>query len=466
MMTFKKLLLESTISTVEDISKDDIVLSEMGLDVFKTRLNDINKKATRWGLPEVKFEIIREENKEIPNEIDPSIKQYKKIFTIKVIGKSPQIEGYEFIAKIEHTDSGNLINIAPDSSIKDLPVEYRSADSKCDICKSKRERFNTFIIRDVKNNTLLTVGSTCLKRFLPIDSVNKLINYAEMLERLRNIGDGIESEEGDGEKGFGGQRNYFGMYNLIFSLALAYLVKGKYISAKKSKEIADTTGDYVESTADLAKYIMFYRQPPGEPRPKEIVRADELKSEADTLTKEVMSWMKTHDFKADAERKPEMANYFNNLDVLSKSSVVKLKNIGYLGGLLVSYIIEKELIKKKEAQASKKPSEFVGKVGEKISFVGTLLFQRTFDTQYGVTTLYSFEDTEGNRFTWFSSNDLGITDKTQYKIVKATVKAHQVSKYGGHNETVVTRVKLEDMQGNKINEELFENNIKYSDFYE
>lgn len=466
MMTFKKLLLESTISTVEDISKDDIVLSEMGLDVFKIRLDAINKKAVKWGLPEVKFEIIKEENKEIPNKIDPTIKRYKKLFTIKVIGKSPQIEGYEFIAKIEHTDAGNIINIAPDSSIKELPAEYRSADSKCDICKSNRERFNTFIIRDVKNNSLLTVGSTCLKRFLPIDSVNKLINYAEMLEQLRNIGDDIEPDDGEGESGFGGQRNYFDMYNLMFLLAQAYLVKGKYISAKKAREIADTTGEYIESTADLAKFIMSYRQPPGQPTPKEILRAEEVKSEAATLTKEVLDWMKTHDFKADAEKKPEMANYFNNLDVLSKSSVVKLKNLGYLGGILVSYLIERELIKKKEAQASKKPSEFVGKVGEKISFTATLLFQRTFDTQYGVTTLYSFEDTEGNRFTWFSSNDLGITDKTQYKITKATVKAHQVSKYGGHNETVITRVKLEDMSGNKINEELSENTVKYSDFYE
>jgi hypothetical protein len=453
MMTFRKLLTETTINQVEDISKDDIKVSESGLEVFKSQLDAINKKATKWGLPPVKFEIVKEETIQLPPKQSGDIPEFKKMYTLKVEGKSPQIPGYEFIAKIEHTEAGNIINVSPDSSVKDLPAEYRSADSKCDVCNTKRERFNTFIIKDEKENKLLTVGSSCLKRFLPIDSVSKLINYAEMLESLRELLEESGEEGGDRMRGGGG--NHYELSTLMFYLCTAYLVVGKYISGKKAKEIADTTGDYVDSTAALARNIMFYIPSRSEQTPNYIKKAEEVREKANEMSKEVIDWMKNHDFKADAVAKPEMANYFNNLSVLSKSSVVNIKNLGYLGGGLISYLIEKEMIRKQAEKAAKKPSEFVGTVGQKIGeTIVTLLFQRQFAGAYGVTTLYSFEDSNNNRLAWWSSNDLGLTDKTQYKIIKATVKSQEISNYGGHKETTITRVKLQDMDGSPINEEI------------
>jgi hypothetical protein len=163
--------------------------------------------------------------------------------------------------------------------------------------------------------------------------------------------------------------------------------------------------------------------------------------------------MKAHDFKADAVAKPEMANYFNNLDVLSKASTANLKNFSYLSGILASYLIEQNMIKKKQQDAAKKPSEYVGQVGDKITNLPvTVVFIRGFESSYGFVTLYSFEDDNGNRLTWFSSSEIGLEEKKKYRIEKATVKAHQVSKYGGHKETILLRVKMTDLEGNKINE--------------
>ena len=160
MTKLKNLIRESTINRVEDISRDEIIVGVHGLERIKSKLAQINKNAVKWGLPEVKIEIIKEEDIKITNK-GGGLDQYKKRYTVKIDGKSPRIEGYEFIAKIEHTDAGNLINISPDSSIKNLPAEYRDADAKCDVCNSKRDRLNTFIIKDEANNKLKMVGSGC-----------------------------------------------------------------------------------------------------------------------------------------------------------------------------------------------------------------------------------------------------------------------------------------------------------------
>jgi len=451
MIKLASIIAESTINRVEDISRDDIKVGEGGLNILKSKIEEINKKAKKWGLEPVILDVINEETVKISAPSGIGFDTFKKQYTCRIIGKSPQISGFEFVAKIEHTEGGNLINIAPNSSIKELPAQYRDANAECDICKSRRERFNTFILKDEVANKLIMVGSTCLKRFLPIDDVSKIIDYAEMLEYLRSLS---QEELDDADRDYGGtnpHRSHYEISTLIYYLALAYLVDGKYVSKKKSKEIADTTGDYVESTSGMAANIMFYKSSQDE-EPNYITRSKEKVDEAKDLSAKILEFFKTHDFKADAVAKPDMANYFNNLAVLQNSTVTNIKYIGYLGGVLASYLINQNMIKKAAEKAAEKPSEFVGQVGQKISFEATLLFKREFSSQYGVTTLYSLKDTNGNRLAWFSSNDIGMIEGKQYNFKVATVKAQQVSKYGGHKETIITRCKVLDMDGQKLNE--------------
>jgi hypothetical protein len=440
MIKLKPLIIcETTINRVENISNDDIKVGESGYEYLKNAIAEINKKATKWGLPPVTLDVIKEEMVSVKKE---DRTEFKKIFTLKVEGSSPQITGYEFIAKIEHTDAGNLINISPNSSIKNLPDEYRNADAICDVCKSKRERNNTFIIRDDKTNELLTVGSSCLKRFLPIDSVNKVINFAEILEKLREL---IEEKNGDFDEGAfsGGGQNYFTIEELLMCLAQAYLSTGKFISKKKANEYYEETGSTIESTVGLASNILYTR-PTGNKIPAFIVRAREVAEKAKELVHQILEWGKSHDFEQDAKNKPEMANYFNNLAVIVKQNHLKSKSLGYLSGLLASYLIEQNQIKKREEKANAPQSEFVGQIGEKITFDATVKFQRQFSGQYGITTLVSLEDDKGNKYTWFASGTPSLEDGKTYRF-KATVKNHQVSKYGGHNETVITRAKITDL---------------------
>jgi hypothetical protein len=462
MIKLKNMLFENAIGRVSDISRDDIVVGEGGMQLLNSKIAELNKKALKWGLEPVKLEIIKEENVEIKSD-GQSIsgpKAFKKIYTCKINGRSPQIEGFEFIAKVEHTDGGNIINIAPDSSIKDLPAEYRSSNSKCDVCNTNRERLNTFIIRDTKTDELKTVGSTCLKRFLPIDDVSKFINYAEMLEQIRSLTQ-EELDDSDREYYGTGSRNYYDLEELLFHICLAYLVNGKiYISKKRSEELYDD-GQYVESTVQLAQSIMFYSSSQYNEEPEFIKKSKLLRSDANELTKKVLEFVRNRDFKVDATSKPEMSNYFNNLEVLKNSSVVNLKNLGYIGGMLSSYLIEQNLIKKRNEESEKKISSFVGQIGSKISTTVSLKTVRGYDGQYGHITIYNFQDKDGNDMVWFSSNDLELKEGENYQLT-ATVKDHKTSdpKYGSKKQTILTRAKVKTIEGDKINENSYVNDYK------
>ena len=465
MIKLKNIMTENAaIGRVADISRDDVVVGEGGLQLLKNKIADINKKAVKWGLEPVTIDVIKEEDVEIKSKdsLSSGPKAFKKMYTCKIVGRSPQIEGFEFIAKVEHTDGGNIINIAPDSSIKDLPAEYRSANSKCDVCNTNRERLNTFIIRDTKTNELKTVGSTCLKRFLPIDDVSKFINYAEMLEQLRSL---TQEELDDSDReyyGSGGSRNHYALEELLHYICLAYLVNGKiYVSKKRSQELYDE-GKNVDSTVGLAQSIMFYS--PSQYRmgePEFITKAKLLKTDAEDLTKNVLEFVRGRDFKVDAASKPEMANYFNNLEVLKNSSVVNMKNMGYIGGMLSSYLIEQNLIQKRKEASEKKSSSFVGQIGSKISVTVTLKTVRVYDGQYGPITIYNFQDGDGNDMVWFSSNNLELKEGDNYQLV-ATVKDHKTSdpKYGSRKQTILTRAKVKTIAGDKINENSYLNDYK------
>ena len=68
-------------------------------------------------------------------------------------------------------------------------------------------------------------------------------------------------------------------------------------------------------------------------------------------------------------------------------------------------------------------------------------------------TIYNFKDDLGNLLVWFSSNNIGIEENKKYSVV-GTVKDHKVGdqKYGSKKQTILTRVKAKDYEGNKINE--------------
>jgi acetolactate synthase small subunit len=453
---------------VEDISQEEIVVGDNGFNYLKQKVEELNKRALRWKIPPMELKTVKEElvKKTIYRTLsgkvvsNPSaypdaeaVEVNQKQYTVKIEGKPPRVEGYEFLAKIEHTDGGNIINVAPHASLKNLPPEFKSANSECDVCHTKRERFNTFILKKEVDGTFVKAGSTCLKRFLPAISVNALINYAAMLEEMR---EGLASGGFDNDddafdvNGMPNKyRNYMEMDRIMGAIASAYLMKRKYISKTKAVELN------TESTVDMATSILFPPRTEDE-RGKEFYQKarEKMSGEGKVLGDKVIDWAKTYDFTADAEAKPQYENLFNNMQVLAHASSANLKNMSYIGAIFGKYLHTMNMTQKKADDANKKPSEYIGTIGAKVADLHVKLLKlKEYENQFtgGMSAMYSFEDKEGNRIMWFSSRPIeGMVEGTEY-IIKGTIKNQAISKYGGHKETTMRNVKVASLDGNKLN---------------
>lgn len=442
-----------------DIS-EEITISEPGYQYLESMAKKLNKKASKWGVPPIEINIIKTEDIPIRGKSQifrngrwefPTI-GYKKNFTVQIIGKSPKVEGFEFIAKIQHTPEGNLLNYAPESSIKQLPPEYRTAHGDCDICKQKRERFNTFILQltkpdidrfpDKKSGDFIMVGSSCLERFLPGISVNILLNYAKIIETMRQarVQSG-EFQDDDYVSWYNGpsapnnSRHHMDIDTMLYYISATYIVDKKFVSKTKSRE----TGE--PSTTDTALGAMFDRGP------KLFYVNDELKKDstkakkAAELAKDVGDWMKTQDFNAMALRRPDMVDYFHNLQIISRAQSISWKNIAFLGGIFSSFLRKRERDATTPKTTTKK--DYIGKPGEKVTFTGKLISQKYLSGgTWGDSWLYKFQDDIGNDIIWFSTRDQQIDNGQSFKVV-GTVKRHEIGKFTNQPQTLILRAKLE-----------------------
>lgn len=83
--------------------------------------------------------------------------------------------------------------------------------------------------------------------------------------------------------------------------------------------------------------------------------------------------------------------------------------------------------------------EYFGNVGDKIQLSLKLVKVGGYETQFGYTSVYTFEDSENHQFVW--KTGCGIdADKGSMVTIKGSVKAH--SEYKGIKQTELTRCKV------------------------
>ena len=87
-----------------------------------------------------------------------------------------------------------------------------------------------------------------------------------------------------------------------------------------------------------------------------------------------------------------------------------------------------------------KESEYIGNIKDKLEIEATLKFWVNFETMYGLQTLYSFVDDQGNIIVWKTANWLDLEKETRV-ILRGTVKDH--NEYKGEKQTILTRCKVE-----------------------
>lgn len=335
------------------------------------------------------------------------------------IGEMPVAAGYTFVAKIAHTEGGNLISAAPGEYGKDLPLELREAAPTCDHCAKQRRRNETFVLRTPEGK-LYRCGRNCLADFLKVDPTS-IIASAE----LASFFDHEPSESDDESRGWGGG------WGLSTGGYLAAAV-----SAVEHHGFIKSGEDY--STKSRANFLTS-------PKPRGR-HSEDLAREWDkeqptaahhTLAETIMAWAETIE--------PGASDYLHNLKVALRCGVAAYDRRGILASAPSAYARAMGFIAENKARAARVDGGHFGKIGERLETVATVL-RLNYSPGYGGTTktIVTFVNDEGQDLTWFATGSAPSTDDVGKRFaIKGTIKKHD--SYKGRAQTVLSRVVWESV---------------------
>ncbi len=178
----------------------------------------------------------------------------KEWLHVRLVGLAPVVEGFVFLARIEHTGAGNILARAAQNPKHELPVpfKYRDAKSLCDHCQINRRRNDTFVLFELKQQKIedivigdpetddryKQVGRNCLADFIrDPERVGEVVGiFALMYEISALSGGGDDDEEEFGRSGMGGGR-YQGWDILHFLSATVSSIRQEgWVSSKQAYE--------------------------------------------------------------------------------------------------------------------------------------------------------------------------------------------------------------------------------------
>lgn len=488
---------------VDEVDPDkEISIPEEYFERLQNDIADINKRNARYSLPEVTLTKIKEEIK--PDETihdseygRPSaddIKPMLKFVTFKLNIPKLQLEGdWEFIARVDHEQVGNIIVRVPDSSYKgDLHKLFGSSKaSVCDHCGMTRSRTSTFVVKDSKG-ALKRVGKMCLRDYLPggVNAAAKLERFARYIQDIYAGLVAIEASEssgGDGERR-SSRGSYYSVENIV-ATTLAIIDLVGYVSNKAATNSLFNSDVTKESTSSLVKEylatLFLHKRDDQSERLKETLQDYEKMKPYTEQASKFQTWAVEHVKQELAKPNNPMADYYRNLDLIlgaskpersSADSFVNIKkHAGYVIALVNRYKKSLEEEVKAKVTADKKPSEHIGIVGLPIGELSAADKRKMKDSSVDVSKFpyngpikvtitanstierqaYSYYDTgvsyrigmvdeQGNVYTYFATRpaDLEIGDKTT--IVRAGVKKH--TDFKGTKQTLLTRVTFGDRE--------------------
>jgi hypothetical protein len=388
-------------------------------------LDKMIRKAARFGATGIEYTVGAPfDEKRAYERWDGSIGEYvQQIYPVTITGVAPTVGDFEFIAKLEHTPGGVIIDMVPGAA--GLDARFRTDAQVCEHCKTRRIRKHTFICRERATGRQVQVGHNCIHDFLGV-------NLAQVLQRFtfwRGVGG--ESDEWGG----GGWRPEFRQVEELLTLGHVLVRLFGYASLAT----AEATG--CNSTSYYVAQMFRTEQGLSDYELKELrelrQRVREAKTDNDlVLAQETRAWAISQS--VDSE-------YMHNLRVLCAGDTIPTKRQGYVVSAISAHAraIERQLQLTKQREA-RKDSVHVGTVGERLRGL-TMVFEsaRVIGGEQFSSCLWKFRDEAGNAFSWFATRGTNMKAGERFTLT-GTVKAHRL--YKEVKETQLTRCKVEPMK--------------------
>jgi hypothetical protein len=380
---------------------------EGNLERLRKKVETIKNKCRKYGC-DFHFEEVGEEIREVTDEYGH--KCHRRFVIVEAEGEAV-VNGWRFVATLEHRDTGNVIHSACNVEV---PRRFYNHPAYCEHCRSLRMRKDTFIVMNESTGEFKQVGRSCLKDFTSGMSVAGVASYMSLFEDI------IEAARPS--EGFSHGNNYYRVDTYL----------------KYAAETVRHFGYTKRGTADYAFDAM--RVDLGMYMPKEVeaaVRDKMLKvgfnaesPEAAELVNNAIDWLK---------EQTTDDNYTHNLRVACLEKYDTGRNFSLIASLFPTFNRELEYKRREDARrALEGSSKHVGTVGMRITVkVRSVFCVTSWETQYGTTYVYKITSTDDNIFTWKTSKYLG----DGIKEIVGTIKEH--TEFRGVKQTELTRCKVQ-----------------------
>lgn len=383
------------------------------MERLRKKVERIRNKCQKYGC-DFHYEEVGEEFREVT--LDNGEKITSKFILVEAEGVAV-VNGWKFIASVEHTEKGNIINKACDIEV---PERYYDSDPICEHCNSRRYRKDTYIVMNEETGEFKQVGKSCLKDFTRGMNAEGVAQYTALFDELIV-----------GEEPYGGSwgEAYYSVNEFLLYVAETI----KHFGYVRTEDSGRSTRDRAHDYYKMEHGGRFF--PKEKERIQEEMESVSFNAEAEynaELVKEALAWLASQEVSN---------NYMHNLTTACNLEYTTWKNLGILASLFPTYNRELEYQAEKAEQerkkASEQSSEYVGEVGDRIEIeVESMACVTSWETMYGVTLIYKIVDVNGNVYTWKTSKYVD----DDISMVKGTVKAH--TEYRGVKQTEITRCKV------------------------
>jgi hypothetical protein len=384
------------------------------LSTLQAKFAKLGKRAKKLGLPEPTYTELKVERIQKKDDITGLV---VKTYLVHHITVDPgcsvvKVQGWTFIATIQHTEEGNIIRKVGNAEV---PPQYRTVTNLCEHCNTNRYRKDTYILQH-EDGKYKQVGRNCLADFFGHDAL-MYAERAQYLTDLDSLGESMEDEMGFGG---GGGPAYDPLEVYLGYVAECIKLDG-WMSRGKAKEL-DMIGC---ATCEVAIKHMHPRL-----APQDYKFLFRVPSEDSVKVGEAaIEW-------ASNIEGEEIPDYLHNIRTIARRMVFEDRDMGLAASIVAAYQRHLSTLRWKELQAKRAEiAQHVGQVGDRMRV--KLMVEKVVqcDSLYGTSHLHIMSDDNGNVFIWFSH--AGAHETGAEIILKGTIKAH--NERDGVKQNVLTR---------------------------
>lgn len=410
---------------------------------LQARLDKLIRRAVKLGLAPIEVTVQREEHvlytgnrdsrERIQNK-DETLQQaqerakgdpnafIRRFHHIEVRGVAPKLNGWEFVATIQHLDGENILAAIPTYE-GTIPQVYRTRGPEhCDHCHKRIRRNDTYVVQH-DSGTFQQVGKNCLRDFTGHDNPQALASYAELLLGLGTLCGGAEDD--DFFAGSGYCKPLYDLDRFLAETACAIRLQG-WVSRGKARN------EDMQATADLVVQAFHSPLPLQDEWLREFLKKFVVEDSDRTAASTSREWARDLSPQEDSD-------YLANIRVVARQEVIEIRHTGLAASIVSSYQRKQRKDVEDKERAKRPRSCHFGTLKQRGTYVLTVVSMTSFEGSYGLTTCVRFVDDKGNEAAWFASGGCDLEEGRTYQ-VKATIKKHDVWK--DRQQTVVTRVKV------------------------